>query len=327
VELMSAIANTMNPITPIAAAKPVVDVRLKALRRFAVAITVLNLFGQFLLKFEPGWIHLFASLATAYGMEVVLELIEAKLSGRPLGWSGGGVAKFVDFFLPAHITGLAVAMLLWAGERVFPVMFGTAVAIGSKALFKVTVGSGRRHFLNPSNTGIAAGLMLLPAMGSSPPYQFTEGVVGVWDWVAPCIVLCTGTLLNSLLTKKMPLILGWLGGFVLQAVIRIVFFGAWPTAVFVPMTGLAFLLFTNYMVSDPATTPIKKWNQVAFGASVALLYGALRAVFHLYYTIFFALTIVCLTRGVYIAIKNVLADRRKARVQAGAVLAAEKLAS
>lgn len=285
---------------PAGAARPVVDVRLKALRRFAFAITALNLFGQTLLGFEPGWIHLAASLATAYTLEAVLELVDARLAGRPLAFTGGSFTKTVDFFLPAHITALAVAMLLYAGERVFPVMFGTAVAIGSKALLKVPVGNGRRHFLNPSNTGIAVALLLLPAMGSSPPYQFTEGVTGAWDWILPGLVLCTGTALNSLLTKKMPLILGWLGGFALQAALRVAFCEARPAAVFVPMTGLAFILFTNYMVSDPATTPQRPRNQVLFGAAVALLYGMLRQGMQIYFSLFYALLLVCSARGIYL---------------------------
>ncbi len=284
-----------------APAKPPRDLRIVALRRFAAAITILTLFGQTLLGFEPGWIHVVASLATGYLLEAVLELVDARLAGRPPGWSGGGLGRFVDFFLPSHITALAVAMLLYAGERVFPVMFGTAVAIGTKALFRVPTGPGKtRHFLNPSNTGIAAGLLFLPAMGSSPPYQFTEGVMGAWDWVIPGVIIVTGTFLNAKLTRKIPLILGWLGGFVLQAAIRTLFFGGSFEALLVPMTGVAFVLFTNYMVSDPATTPTEPRRQVAFGLAVALVYGLLRAIFHLYFTIFYALFLVCLTRGVYL---------------------------
>lgn len=275
---------------------PPVDLRLPALRRFGAAITILTLFGQTVLGFEPGWIHVVAALATSYSLEALLEVIDARLCERPYAWSGGGVQRVIDFFLPAHITALAVAMLLYAGERVFPVMFGVACAIGSKALLRVPVGKGRRHFLNPSNTGIAAGLLLLPAMGSSPPYQFTEGTTGWVDWLIPGIIICTGTLLNARFTHKLPLIVGWLGGYVLQSVVRTVFFGAMPLAPLMPMTGVAFVLFTNYMVSDPATTPTVPWRQALFGLSVALLYGALR-VMHVYFAIFYALLIVCTVRG------------------------------
>jgi hypothetical protein len=65
---------------------------------------------------------------------------------------------------------------------------------------------------------------------------------------------------------------------------------------FVPMTGVAFLLFTFYMVTDPGTTPSKPLNQVIFGASVAAVYGLLM-VSHIVFGFFFALTLVCTLRG------------------------------
>ena len=54
----------------------------------------------------------------------------------------------------------------------------------------------------------------------------------------------------------MPLILAWLGGFVLQAAVRSLIQGTPMVAALLPVTGMAFLLFTFYMVTDPATTPV-----------------------------------------------------------------------
>jgi hypothetical protein len=62
------------------------------------------------------------------------------------------------------------------------------------------------------------------------------------------------------------------------------------------MTGLAFLLYTFYMVTDPATTPASVRGQVVFGLSVAAVYGLLM-VSHVVFGLFFALTIVCSARG------------------------------
>ena len=53
------------------------------------------------------------------------------------------------------------------------------------------------------------------------------------------------------------------------------------------MTGVAFLLFTFYMVTDPATTPSTPRGQIAFGAAVAAAYGLLMA-FHVVFGLFFA---------------------------------------
>ncbi len=64
----------------------------------------------------------------------------------------------------------------------------------------------------------------------------------------------------------MPLILGWLGGFLLQAVLRSQIQGTPLVAAILPITGMAFLLFTFYMVTDPATTPVSPRDQFVFGA-------------------------------------------------------------
>ena len=42
-----------------------------------------------------------------------------------------------------------------------------------------------------------------------------------------------------------------------------------------PLTGLVFWLYTNYMITDPGTTPVKPRNQVIFGAAVGIAYGVL----------------------------------------------------
>jgi hypothetical protein len=65
------------------------------------------------------------------------------------------------------------------------------------------------------------------------------------------------------------------------------------------MTGVAFVLYTNYMVTDPGTTPSKPAAQVAFGAGVAVLYGFYMIV-HIPYGLFFATASVCLVRGAFL---------------------------
>jgi Na+-translocating ferredoxin:NAD+ oxidoreductase RnfD subunit len=79
-----------------------------------------------------------------------------------------------------------------------------------------------------------------------------------------------------------------------------------------PMTGVAFLLFTFYMVTDPATTPDSVRGQIAFGASVAVAYGTLMA-FHVVFGLFFGLTAVCIGRGVLLQLRSLAAQRAEAR--------------
>jgi Na+-translocating ferredoxin:NAD+ oxidoreductase RnfD subunit len=215
--------------------------------------------------------------------------------------------------LSAHITGLAVSMLLYANERIWPIVFATAVATGSKHIFRVRAGGGSRHVLNPSNFGITAALLAFPWVGIAPPYQFTENVSGALDWIVPGLIVISGTFLNWRFTGKLPLIAGWLGGFVAQALVRHLVFDTALVAAWLPMTGLAFLLYTFYMVTDPATTPSSPRGQVAFGLSVAAVYGLLM-VSHVVFGLFFALTIVCSARGLGLWVSALTAHRASARV-------------
>ncbi len=283
------------------------DVRLVALWLFAISITALNILGHAFFGFEQSFAQPLVALATAYSMEILLELVDARASGR-LPRFAGGLHPLVNFLLSAHITGLAVAMLLYANDRLMPVVFATAVAICSKAIFRAPVGNGTRHFLNPSNFGITVTLLLFPWVGIAPPYHFTENLSGVADWIVPGVLVASGALLNFRLTRKGPLILGWLGGFAGQAVLRNLLFGTPLVAALLPMTGVAFLLFTFYMVTDPGTTPFKPRNQVVFGVGVAAVYGLLLTV-HVVFGLFFALTIVSVARGLCLY-AHAFAERR-----------------
>jgi Na+-translocating ferredoxin:NAD+ oxidoreductase RnfD subunit len=280
--------------------------RLGGLWRFAIAISLLNVLGHVWLGFEQAWAHPLVALLAAYGMELAIEAIDAAVNRRRPRYAGG-LRKFAEFLLSAHITGLAVSMLLYANERLWVIAFAAAVAIASKALLRtrLTVPAVQseqwptRHFVNPSNFGISVTLLLFPWVGIAPPYHFTENVSGVLDWILPAVIVCTGTLLNLKFTEKLPLIGAWLLGFLLQAVLRSLWQELPVVAALLPMTGLAFLLFTFYMVTDPATTPNSTRGQLAFGGAVAIAYGVLVSL-HVVFGLFFALTIVSAMRGAYL---------------------------
>jgi len=272
--------------------------RLGGLRRFAIAITVLNILGHAFFGFEQSLAQPLVALAAAYSVELLLELIDAGFNRRPLRFLGGGPRKFIDFLLSAHITGLACAMLLYANETLGPVIFASTVAICSKCVLRAPNGRGTRHFLNPSNFGITITLLAFSWVSVAPPYQFTENMISFGDWILPAVIVCTGTFLNARFTHRLPLIAAWLGGFVAQAAVRSLLFDAPFGASLVPMTGVAFILYTFYMVTDPATTPEGRREQIIFGCSVAAVYGLLM-VGHIVFGLFFALTIVCTVRGLW----------------------------
>jgi enediyne biosynthesis protein E5 len=297
------------------------DIRLGALRRFATAITILNILGHTVLGFEQAWATPIVALLTAYSTEILFEWLESRRLGRQPRYLGPGTA-FVDFLLSAHITGLAVAMLLYANDQLWPVAFAAAVAIASKHLFRVGTNGSRRHFFNPSNLGITATLLAFPWVGIAQPYMFTENLSGGWDWLLPAVIVCSGSFLNGKFTKKLPLIGAWLGGFALQALVRHFLFGNLLLPSLNPMTGVAFLLFTFYMVTDPATTPVTVRGQIGFGLAVAAAYGTLMA-FHIVFGLFFGLSLVCVGRGALLHLRALAAQRAEARSQSPVPYAAE----
>jgi enediyne biosynthesis protein E5 len=293
--------------------------RIAALRRFATGISVLTLAGHAVLGFEQSWAQVVASLATCYALELALEAVTAWSEHRRARFRGGPVA-LVDFLLPAHITALAIALLLYpGGGRIAPIVLAGTLAIASKAIFRAPVGGRPRHFLNPSNFGIATVLVAFPSVSIAPPYQFTENLAGAGDWLLPAFILLTGTLLNFKLTGRVPLIAAWLAAFAAQAVVRHLLFGVSLAGALVPMTGLAFLLFTFYMVTDPGTTPVRPRAQVAFGGAVAVAYGVLMSL-HVVFGLFFALVLVSTVRGTSLNVAAWSRARQERRQPAAVVL-------
>lgn len=289
------------------------DMRLAALRRFATAITLLNVLGHTVLGFEQSLAQPLVAVATAYAVEMLLELLDSRRLGRRPRFLGHGIT-LVDFLLSSHITGLAIAMLLYANDRLLPIAFAVTAAIGSKYLFRVGTNGAQRHFFNPSNLGITATLLAFPWVGIAQPYMFTENLTGGWDWFLPALIVCSGSFLNGMFTKKLPLIGGWLGVFILQAAVRHLLLGNLFLPSLNPMTGVAFLLFTFYMVTDPATTPVTARGQVAFGAAVAAAYGALMAL-HVVFGLFFGLSVVCAGRGALLYLRALAAQRAEAKAR------------
>ncbi|MBL8858688.1 MAG: enediyne biosynthesis protein UnbU [Planctomycetes bacterium] len=272
--------------------------RLSGLRRFAVAITVLNVAGYLFLGFEASYAQPFVGVLTAYAVELALEFIDARANRRPLRFAGG-VRAFVDFLLPAHISGVAVSMLLYSNQSLAPIAFAAAVAIASKSFLRARVNGHDRHIFNPSNFGIACTLLCFHWVGIAPPYMFTENLETTGDVVFPCVIIVLGTFLNARFTKRLPLIAAWVSVFALQGVVRHLTLDQPLVSTFMPMSGIAFLLFTFYMVTDPPTTPSTVRGQILFGASVALAYGALM-VMHVVFGLFFALALTSTARAAWL---------------------------
>ncbi|MFC0529830.1 enediyne biosynthesis protein [Phytohabitans kaempferiae] len=286
------------PAPPVpATGKPAPDTRYLALRNFAISISIFNIFGYTLLGFEQPWLWPILAVLVGYTTEIVFELISSWARKRAPRFTGRGARGMYEFLLPSHITALACNMLLYANDMFLPIAFAVIVGVTGKHVLQAPIYGRMRHYMNPSNFGITVSLVVFGSWISiAPPYEFTENVNTFWRMMIPIIIVTAGTVINAMLTKRVALIVGWLGGFAIQAFLR---FAIWDVAIFNAlgvMTGVAFVLFTNYMITDPGTTPSKPRNQFMFGASVAMVYGVLM-LFNVVYTLFFAVVVVCGLRG------------------------------
>jgi hypothetical protein len=270
--------------------------RLFALWYFTTLMIIWNVVGHTVLGFEQSWATPLTAIATAVAVSMFLEWVDARALNRELRF-GGSVGDFINFLPVCLIPGFACGMLLYANERLWPLIFAVVLSIGSKLILRAPVGNGHtQHIFNPSNFGVAATLLLFPDVSFAPPYHFTENITGLWDWGVPLIVLTTGIIVHGLFTGRLPLVGAWVGAFILQALVRAKIFGVPYFVPLMPMTSAAFIIFTLYMIPDPATTPLRPVRQVLFGFSVALVYAILQ-ILHLVFGLFFALLIVCAIRG------------------------------
>lgn len=284
------------PASAAPAAKPK-DVHYIALRNFAISISIFNTFGYTLLGFEQAWIFPIIAILVAYTTELTLATIQGWAQRQTPRYRGRGVRGVYEFLLPAHITALAVNMLIYTNDNIGPVIFGVMVGVSGKYILQAPIAGRMRHYMNPSNFGISVTLLVFSQwVAVAQPYEFTENANTYFRIMIAIIIATAGTVLNTALTKRTALIVGWLGGFAIQAFLR---HWIWNVSLFSAlgvMTGVPFVLFSNYMISDPGTTPGKGRAQFMFGGSVAMVYGVLM-VMNVVYTLFFATAIVCGLRG------------------------------
>src|SRR5690349_10021696 len=102
--------------------------------------------------------------------------------------------------------------------------------------------------------------------------------------------------MNWYYAKRMPLVLAWVLAFAVQGLLRCLVNGIPLVVGLVPITGVSFLLFTFYMITDPGATPSDKREQVIFGVATAGVY-CLLVLAHIGFAFFYALFIVSLSRG------------------------------
>jgi len=271
--------------------------RVLALKRFAAAATLFNIFGKTVLGFEQSWLQIIVSVTAGLVTELLLETVDAKMRKREARYKNQ--SHPFHFFLPAYVGSLTISMLIHAGDALTPFIFTPMIAMCSKYVFLAPIHGKVKHFLNPSAFGIIVAIVFLPNVGAAPPYQYIEYINNWQEVVLIMFLMYAGSFMNFYFTGRWPLVVAFWVGFVLQAVAR-TGMSDFPflMANLLPVTGVAFIIFCFYMISDPGTTPSSKRGQIIFGLTTAAAYGVLQ-VANVVYGLFYALMISCALRGAY----------------------------
>jgi hypothetical protein len=95
--------------------------------------------------------------------------------------------------------------------------------------------------------------------------------------------------------NRLPLVLGWLSGYVLLGLLRMAVGQGGLIFVLGPMTGAEFTLFTFSMIPDPKTSPSGKFAQAVWGLTIGILDGILRLL-EIRFSMFYALFALCAVR-------------------------------
>jgi hypothetical protein len=281
--------------------------RIFALFYFSTLIVLWVLAGHFILGFEQSLLQPTISVLTAIVATFILEYIFSVANSTTPRYAYGSLLDKIVFILPAVIPGCAVGMLIYPNEVIWPMIFASALSIASKVLIRVPINENgdTQHLFNPSNFGITFTLLAFPWIGLAPPYHFTSNLEGIWHYLLPAFVLITGIIVHGLFTGRLPLVLAWIVGFILHGLFRAVYFNTPWFVSLVPMTSAAFILFTLYMIPDPATTPRNTKHQILFGLSVAFIYGML--LYHnMVFGLFLSLFITCAIRGLFLYSKYII---------------------
>jgi Na+-transporting NADH:ubiquinone oxidoreductase subunit NqrB len=156
--------------------------------------------------------------------------------------------------------------LLFRSDDLRIIALAALISIASKFLFK----SQNKHFFNPANVGICA-TILLTGKGWISPGQW--GSEGIWLFLVGILGFLVVTKAN-----RLELALSFFIGFGGALFIRMLLWQNWPLdALTHTFTSGSLLLFTFFMITDPASTPAHKTVRIIWAFSVGLLAFYLQA--------------------------------------------------
>jgi Na+-transporting NADH:ubiquinone oxidoreductase subunit NqrB len=156
--------------------------------------------------------------------------------------------------------------LLFRSETWWIIIIAAFLSIASKGIFRVK----GKHFFNPVNFGICA-TILLSHQGWISPGQW--GSAGYWWFLIGMLGFIVITSAH-----RMETAFAFLATYALLFGYRILVFQEWPADFFYhQFTNGALLLFTFFMITDPASTPSHKKARIVWAMAVGALAYYLQA--------------------------------------------------
>lgn len=244
---------------------PVVAPKLTDPRVFMTCILIIyTTIGHTILAFDQSILQVIISVCVSCTLDVVLNYWRSRQIILPIS---------------GLITGLGLGLLIVA-TPLWPFFVAPLLAISSKLVFNFQ----GKHMFNPSNFGLTVLLLLFPTTVTALAAQWSGSLLMV------IVIMAVGGF-TTYRVSRWDLVMSFLIGFALMAIVQEIFTQRGAAFVFGPMIGAAFQLFTLSMLTDPKTTPDTRLMRVLFGLSLAVLDGIMR-IYNVQHSLFIALLFV-----------------------------------
>lgn len=230
--------------------RPIMIPSLKDPRIFMSCILIIyTTLGHTILAFDQELYQVFIALITSCVLDVIVNYWRSRQLVVPLS---------------GFITGMGLGLLINSTPD-WPFVVAPFLAISSKLLFNFQ----GKHIFNPSNFGLTVLLLLFPTTVTALAAQWSGSLLMV------VVIVAIGGF-TTYRVSRWDLVMSFLVGFALMAVVQELITHRGAAFVFGPMIGAAFQLFTLSMLTDPKTTPDTRHMRVIFGLALAVLDGILR---------------------------------------------------
>jgi len=187
----------------------------------------------------------------------------------------------IEFPLSALITGMGLSILLNYSHTYAFLLIPVFFAIGSKYVFTFR----SRHVYNPAMIGVVLSLLIMNELITSAPAYQWNGLASMAYFIAfPALMFFMPSI------NRTPLVVAFLVTFTCQVALRALIMRhhlPFQTLFLGTLSSPSFLLFTFFMITDPATSPKGRREQIYVGIALALI----DLLFHIrksYYTFFYA---------------------------------------